>query len=99
MAIVLRACESLVRSGDLYNYVYYLLYKNTFTYFLYLRLTSSIVGTLEASYLNFPITFLFVLSKYGEFSGYSPLSNLALSIQNLYTHLRFRLLMLDCLCR
>ena len=35
----------------------------------------------DAPSLNFPITFLFVLSNYIESSGYSLLSNLSLSLQ------------------
>ena len=47
---------------------------------------NSLIGIPDISYLNLPITFLFDLSKYGEFSGYSLLSNLSLSLQkSLYT--------------
>ena len=41
----------------------------------------SLIGIPDVSSLNFSISFLFDLSKYGGFSGYSLLSNLSLSLQ------------------
>ena len=47
---------------------------------------NSLIQIPDTSFLNFPITFLSDLSKYGEFSGYSLLPNLSLSLQkSLYT--------------
>ena len=49
---------------------------------LLLNPMNSLIGIPDASSLNFPITFfLFDLSKYGDSSGYSLLSNLSLSLQ------------------
>ena len=48
---------------------------------LLLNPMNSLIGIPNTSSLNFPITFLFDLSKYGEFSGYLLLSNLPLSLQ------------------
>ena len=42
---------------------------------------NSLIGIPDASSLSFSITFLFHLSKYGDFSGCSLLSNLSLSLQ------------------
>ena len=39
---------------------------------------NSSIGIFDTSSLNFPVTFLLDLSKYGEFSGHSLLSNLSL---------------------
>ena len=52
-----------------------------YEYILLLNPMNSLIRILGTSSLNFPITFLFDLSKYGEFSGYSLLSNLSLSLQ------------------
>ena len=47
---------------------------------------NSLTGIPDTSSLNFPTMLLFDLSKYGEFSGYSLLSNLSVSLQkSLYT--------------
>ena len=52
-----------------------------YEYILLLNPMNSLIGIPDASSLNFPITFLFYLSKYGDFSGYLLLSNLSLSFQ------------------
>ena len=52
-----------------------------YEYILLLSRMNSLTGIPDASSLNFPITFLFDLSKYGEFYGYSLLSNSSLSLQ------------------
>ena len=44
-----------------------------YEYILLLNPMNSLIGIPDTSSLNFPITFLFDLSKYGEISGYSPL--------------------------
>ena len=46
-----------------------------------LKPTNLVMGTPKASSLNLLITFLFVLSKICEFSGYSQLSNLSFTAQ------------------
>ena len=57
-----------------------------YEYILVLNPMNSLIGIPDTSSLNFPITFLFDLSKNWEFSGYSQLSNLSLSLQkSLYT--------------
>ena len=52
-----------------------------YEYILLLNPMNSLIEIPDVSLLNFPITFLFDLSKYGEFSGYSLLSNLYLLFQ------------------
>ena len=46
-----------------------------------LKPTNLVMGTPKASSLHLPITFLFVLSKNYEFSGYSQSSNLSITAQ------------------
>ena len=53
----------------------------------------------DAPSLNFPITFLFVLSNYIESSGYSLLSNYLCHFKSLCERLQFRLHKLYFLCR
>ena len=52
-----------------------------YEYILLLNPMNSLIGFPNASSLNFPTTFLFDLSKYGEFPGYSLLLKLSLSLQ------------------
>ena len=52
-----------------------------YQYILLLNLMNSLIGIPDTSSLNFPIAFLFDSSKYREFSGYSLLSNLSISLQ------------------
>ena len=57
-----------------------------YEYILPLSPMNSLTGIPDISSLNFPITFLFDLSEYGEVSRFSLLLNLSLSLQkSLYT--------------
>ena len=61
-----------------------------YEYILLFNPMNSLIGIPDTSSLNFPITLLFNLSKCGEFSGYSLLSNLPYYSKNFCMHLQFR---------
>ena len=53
-----------------------------YKYILLLNPMNSLIGIPDALSSDFPITFLFDLSRYREFSGYSLLPNLCLFFKN-----------------